>query len=601
MGADVPAAGGEAGLPALLAEMDALRDDVYTVVTPFDPTLPVFTRSNAAEIFPGVCTPATWASAGLGMERAQRAVHRRLGLLDRPGDARMRYIGLFYGRVVLGRDAHMRINRRSFGAPWWPWGGRGVHRQGVDPAAYAPPPRLRDWVADTARRLRALAPSMRAVRLLPGEVDDLERQLDRIVAEAQSLPLESMGRAELLGVLAGQSVGAAVLEAHLTATFLAGASYALLERRLRAWTGENARAAAVRLLAGIGGVESTRPAEAIRELAGLVRAAPRLTGLLAGGDLAGFAEALGSPRDDRERGVADARDEFLRRFGHRSAAEAELSSRTWAEDPAQVDRLVAANLASVGERPGTGGDRDALERRILAAVAPWRRARLRGAIVQARRFMALRERTKSLTVRNGAKSKRLMRELSARLVAEGALGDDRDLTMLTREEVLRLGGAGVGDAGECRDMVGRRRRLAELFARVELPAETFTAPPRPVLAESAAQCRTDAPPDRLVGMGVSAGRHEGLVRVVRTPRAAGVEQGEVLVAPYTDAAWAALFMVAGAVVVDTGGMISHGAIVAREVGIPAVVNVPGTTALRDGDRVSVDGDAGVVVVLARAR
>jgi pyruvate,water dikinase len=102
----------------------------------------------------------------------------------------------------------------------------------------------------------------------------------------------------------------------------------------------------------------------------------------------------------------------------------------------------------------------------------------------------------------------------------------------------------------------------------------------------------------LTGTGASAGTHEGTVRVILNPVGARLEPGEVLVAPGTDPAWTPLFLTAGALVTETGGMISHGSVVAREYGIPAVVGVPeATTRLRTGQRVRVDGSTGTVVVI----
>jgi pyruvate,water dikinase len=99
----------------------------------------------------------------------------------------------------------------------------------------------------------------------------------------------------------------------------------------------------------------------------------------------------------------------------------------------------------------------------------------------------------------------------------------------------------------------------------------------------------------LVGSAASAGVHTGAARVILDPTGARLEPGEVLVAPSTDPGWTPLFMTAGGLVMEMGGMMSHGSIVAREYGIPAVVGVPGaTTAIRTGDVVTVDGANGLV-------
>ena len=105
----------------------------------------------------------------------------------------------------------------------------------------------------------------------------------------------------------------------------------------------------------------------------------------------------------------------------------------------------------------------------------------------------------------------------------------------------------------------------------------------------------------LAGLPVSAGTHEGRVRVILHPAGAKLERGEVLVCRSTDPGWTPLFLQAGALVMETGGAVSHGSIVAREYGLPAVAGVAeATTRLRDGQLVRVDGQSGQVVLLDAA-
>ena len=108
-----------------------------------------------------------------------------------------------------------------------------------------------------------------------------------------------------------------------------------------------------------------------------------------------------------------------------------------------------------------------------------------------------------------------------------------------------------------------------------------------------------AVPGALLGTAASAGVREGVVRVILDPRGAKLEPGEVLVAPSTDPGWTPLFLSAGALVMELGGVMSHGSVVAREYGIPAVVGVVGATRLlKTGQRVRVDGEGGQVVPLS---
>jgi pyruvate,water dikinase len=105
--------------------------------------------------------------------------------------------------------------------------------------------------------------------------------------------------------------------------------------------------------------------------------------------------------------------------------------------------------------------------------------------------------------------------------------------------------------------------------------------------------------ESILGSPVSAGVVEGRVRVVRDPRAAGLKPGEIMVCPGTDPAWTPLFMAAGGLVMEVGGMMTHGSVVAREYGIPAVAGVDqATTKLKDGQRIRLDGSSGRITLLA---
>jgi rifampicin phosphotransferase len=586
----------------VLAELGEVADAAYPVATPVDPRYPVYTRNNVREIFPDVATPSTWSSIGGGLERAYARAHAELRLVPDHVPGEWRYLGIFCGWASLCYSSQSQASRRSFAAPWWPWQTKAAARHGVDAAGYSPPEDLQMWARDLVWRLRSTLPVRRAERELPERVDRLSAELDEVMQDAQSRDVDAMSLPELLEVLRGQSAGARILEAHLQVTFFAGSYYALLERRLRSWTELPAGPTAAGLLVGLGALESTKPAVALVELANLVRLAPRMAQLLSKGELVAFAEAVTEPADPAEQAVAEARSRFLRDYGHRSIGEAEMRSKTWAEDPAQVDRVVGTHLHAqpTGEEGVPEERRTALQEQVLTSVAPWRRRRLETTIERARRFSAMRERTKSLTVRNGSKNKRLIRAVGRRFLDEGLVDEPDELTMLTRDELL---GALEREPDDLRALIRRRQRAYELCGLLELPEETFTAPPSPRLRVGV------EPPDggvdrhgaqgELTGMGVSPGTSEGRARVVLDPRGdITIEPGEVLVAPYTDAAWAPLFMAAAAVVVDTGGMISHGAIVARDLGLPAVVNVPGTQRIRTGDRLMVDGSAGTVRIFA---
>jgi phosphohistidine swiveling domain-containing protein len=171
------------------------------------------------------------------------------------------------------------------------------------------------------------------------------------------------------------------------------------------------------------------------------------------------------------------------------------------------------------------------------------------------------------------------------------LDDAEDVFFLTLDELL------ADPHGDRGDVIAERRTLYTRYRSLDLPP-TWQGNPTPVPLNGGE--RPTERVDVVSGMGVSPGIAEGTVRVVHdadSDQADDFEPGDILVCRLTDPSWAPLLSVAAAVVIDIGGSLSHGAIVARELGIPCVINtVDGSRRLRTGDRVTVDGGAGSVRV-----
>jgi pyruvate,water dikinase len=212
-----------------------------------------------------------------------------------------------------------------------------------------------------------------------------------------------------------------------------------------------------------------------------------------------------------------------------------------------------------------------------------------------------REKAKATLVLALYGGRRALFELARRAQERGGPEERRDSWLVTIDELPRYLSSPAAFAG----VIDERRALRDelqsreppfVFEGRIPPPETW--PRRVDVTARLAGTRASAGAV-LEGIGVAHGVGRGRVRIVRDPAAPGALQpGDVLVAPITDPAWTPLFLVAEAVVVDTGALQSHAAIVARELGIPAVVSVPAATAsLRDGDEVEVDGDRGLVRVL----
>jgi pyruvate,water dikinase len=288
---------------------------------------------------------------------------------------------------------------------------------------------------------------------------------------------------------------------------------------------------------------------------------------------------------------------FLAKYGHRAVAEIDLGMPRWAEEPDHILGMIS-NYLQV-EDPEQAPDRqfaraaEHAEARIrtlvegAAARRRWR-ARLLGlALRRVRELSGLRELPKFNVVLVLAEMRRQLTRIGAELARSGSVADPDDVFFLDFDEVM------VGLRGaDLWGIVADRRRLYDR----ELRRRHI---PRILLSDGtdveAAMMAKSPPADGLVGTPASAGTATGKVRVILDPVGAHLEPGEILVAPSTDPGWTPLFLTAGALVMEMGGVISHGSVVAREYGIPAVVGVPdATTRLHTGQTVTVDGSAGTV-------
>jgi pyruvate,water dikinase len=231
-----------------------------------------------------------------------------------------------------------------------------------------------------------------------------------------------------------------------------------------------------------------------------------------------------------------------------------------------------------------------LQGAVSGGLFGWWRSWLVGRMARvARAGLGLREHPKFALVRIIDQIRALVLELAAPLVEAGRLEEPRDVFLLRLPELIDA----LDGGGDLRELVRARRdqmaRDAHLHPPLVMTSEgEILTPPPP----------KDLPPGAMAGVAASAGVVEGTAHVVRDPSREVLAAGEILVAPFTDPGWTPLFVHAAGLVTEVGGLMTHGSVVAREYGIPAVVSVAGaTTKIRTGDRLRVDGTRGIVEVL----
>jgi phosphohistidine swiveling domain-containing protein len=291
-------------------------------------------------------------------------------------------------------------------------------------------------------------------------------------------------------------------------------------------------------------------------------------------------------------------DDVVASYGFHGPLEGEISARVWREDPAPlaavIERYAAtSDSASPLVREGIARERlPKMQAELLAALPVAARPAVRLLLNHAARTIPLRGVGKVSFLQALDVARAAARRVGEHLADTGVLADSEDVFYLTVDEIV--GGVPVA----ARDLVAMRRERRAEYQQLELPTWWRGTPEPTVISHSEPDLADDA---LLTGIGAGSGIVEGRVRIVHDPAVVDVEPGEVLVAPTTDPSWASIMFVSSALVVDIGSVLSHAAVVARELGLPCVVNTAnGTRVLRDGDLVRVDGSAGTVQLLKRA-
>jgi pyruvate,water dikinase len=512
-----------------------------------------WTTVNTSEAIPGVVTPLCWTFWGPALERSLRGSFVDLGVLERshlamPDATSERFIAIFCGRVA----ANVDLLRSVVGDRMPGTTADAMEHQllgGSRPEAPSNPTRRRYPVV-AARMPVATALLGRRLRRLRRETDAWWQAV-----VFGSAPSPDRAR-EILGEAAARFE--AVMRPHSFSSFVCQGAYdqvtQLAERAGRPGLER-------RLISGYGGLEETRLAVDLWEVS-------------------------------RERLELD---EFVRRHGYHGPREGEPESRSWREDRRPLEEAVT-RYAGMDEdqdpqrnEEGRVDAREALERELLSSASRWQAPLSRLVLASARRYVPLREVGKAAFLQAIDGARFAARAIAADLTDRGLLDDPEDAFYLTLDE---LQDPKLSDA---RQLAAERRALRERYRGLELP-DAWTGNPKPHERET-----SSGDESHLTGVGASAGVHEGIARVITDPDTVSVDEGDIVVCETTDPSWALIFVSAGALVIDIGGPISHGAIVAREMGIPCVINTrTGTRVIADGDRLRVDGDAGTVEILERA-
>ncbi len=293
--------------------------------------------------------------------------------------------------------------------------------------------------------------------------------------------------------------------------------------------------------------------------------------------------------------------DYLDRYGMRCAGEIDISKTRWSERPLLLLPLILGNVRNFESGEARRRFRQGLEeaRRKEQALLEQLRGLPEGArkaeetkkmIDTLRHFSGYREYPKYGMIRRFFVYKLALLEEADRLVEEGVLGTREQIFDLTFEELREV----VRTRSADRELIERRQEEFRLFEKL--------TPPRVLTSDgeglNGAYRRGDLPSGAIAGLAVSSGVIEGRARVVRRMEEAVIEEGDILVTAFTDPSWTPLFVSISGLVTEVGGLMTHGAVIAREYGLPAVVGVDHATKLiQDGQRIRVNGTDGYIQIL----
>jgi pyruvate,water dikinase len=301
------------------------------------------------------------------------------------------------------------------------------------------------------------------------------------------------------------------------------------------------------------------------------------------------------------RQARDAIEDWLDKYGMRCVGEIDITRPRWSERPAALVPVILGNVENF--EPGAGARRFEQGRQEARAKEQDVLARLRALpdgdrkadeakrmIDRVRTFIGYREYPKYGMVSRYFVYKRALLGEAERLVRADVLRDRDDIFFLRFSELQEVVRTGQVD----HQLISRRRDEHE--------SHRALTPPRVLTSEGeaipGAYRRDDVPTGALVGLPVSAGVVEGRARVILDLDQADLDPGDILVTAYTDPSWTPLFVAVAGLVTEVGGLMTHGAVIAREYGLPAVVGVVDATRLiPDGQRIRVHGTDGYIEVL----
>ncbi len=556
--------------------------------------LTIWDNSNIVESYPGVTSPLTFSFARYVYAHVYQAFSRLMGVSGKDVEEHRAVFENMLGRVD-GRVYYNLLNWYRALALFPGFKANRKFMEGMMGVSEALPEEMANRIAPPSTSgWERFVDNLKLARVGAGlawhevriraTIREFYARLNEALAKPDGV-IDAMQPTELAAeyrLLERQLL--AKWDAPLVNDFLCMIAFGAAQKAMTKWAGDEGVAYLSATLMGQGDIVSAEPAKMIRAMGAMVRERPDVIARLAAGDRSAV---------DAMPELRSAFDRYIAKFGDRCTQELKLESRTLHDDPTQVLMAVAA----------AGSSREAVKvqevKQDLHLLIPdlGKRVLARWLVDWAKALVRDRENLRFERTRLFGRVRRIFLALGARLSAAGVLAQQRDVFNLTVEELL----GAVEGAGITQDLKALvRLRAAEhagQIARAD-PPERFSVSGAHVtgVAGLAAQAvAAGEGGETRKGLGCCKGVVTAKVRVIEDPRIEALGAGEILVARHTDPGWIAVFANAAGVIAERGSLLSHSAIVAREMGVPCVVSLKGVTQwLKTGDTVRLDGGAGTV-------
>jgi phosphohistidine swiveling domain-containing protein len=560
----------------------------------------VWTNANLGEVLPDVMTPLTASFTYIADDTLLRPLLALFGLKNMD---KGRFERLIAGRLYFNASMGLALIQHLPGAQRFDYqalfgGGQAAAPGGGPLNVTGTVPDLRISTARTLLRLPRTIRSLVAHR--QGKARQSIQEIHKVNCHLQDvdfsrMPLEELGRQFTAVIQDG------LRRLDLLYTVLVTSPLPILYKLCERWLGDTDGSLANSLLADTGDMASARAGVDLWRLAARAQAIPRAHQILLSEEAWDtIYQKLSTTEDGRK--FLQGWNQFMACHGHHCRGELELYNPRWSETPDYVLKLLRGYLTQkkitspLRDQEARARRRAQFQERCRRQLRnPIKRMTFDRVLRAARSGSVLRENFKNEAIRWTATLRRMLLEIGVRLANTGMLRERDDVFFLQLPELERVL-HGVSDLN-----------IPEIVAtrRAEYEKNNSIIPPKVVVGRFEPDQGVPEPEttsestDLLQGVAASAGMATGPARVIlRADTDEQVHAGEILVAPFTDPGWTPYFVPAAGIVTDQGGLLSHGSIIAREYGIPAVVNVPGATRIiRTGQMLRVDGNRGIVTIL----